>query len=135
MGYGNGRRQISLVLGELHMFRVIIAGGRLFDDYIYLKESMDYLLQNINDEIIVVCGKARGADTLGEKYAKERGYVINYFPADWDKHGKAAGYIRNEEMAKNADALVAFWDGKSRGTKNMIELANQYGLRVRVRKY
>lgn len=43
------------------MFRVIIAGGRLFDDYTYLKESMDYLLQNINDEIIVVCGKARGA--------------------------------------------------------------------------
>lgn len=117
------------------MFRVIIAGGRLFDDYIYLKESMDYLLQNINDEIIVVCGKARGADTLGEKYAKERGYVINYFPADWDRHGKAAGYIRNEEMAKNADALVAFWDGKSRGTKNMIELANQYGLRVRVKNY
>lgn len=117
------------------MFRVIIAGGRLFDDYIYLRESMDYLLQNINDEIIVVCGKARGADTLGERYAKERGYAVHYFPADWDRYGKAAGYIRNEEMAKNADALVAFWDGKSRGTKSMIELAHQYKLRVRVKSY
>lgn len=117
------------------MFRVIIAGGRLFNDYTYLKESMDYFLQNINDEIIVVCGKARGTDTLGERYAKERGYTVHYFPADWNRYGKAAGYIRNEEMAKNADALVAFWDGKSRGTKNMIELANQYKLRVRIKSY
>ena len=117
------------------MFRVIIAGGRLFDDYAYLKDSMDYLLQNVKDEIAVVCGKARGADTLGEKYAKERGYTVHYFPADWDRYGKSAGYIRNEEMAKNADALVAFWDGKSRGTKNMIKLAHQYGLRVRVKNY
>lgn len=62
------------------MFRVIIAGGRLFDDYTYLKESMDYLLQNINDEIIVVCGKARGADTLGERYARERGLHSPLFP-------------------------------------------------------
>lgn len=117
------------------MFRVIIAGGRLFDDYTYLKDSMDYLLQNVKDEITVVCGKARGADTLGERYAEERGYAIHYFSADWDRYGKSAGYIRNEEMAKNADALVAFWDGKSRGTKNMIKLAHQYGLRVRVKNY
>lgn len=117
------------------MFRVIIAGSRVFDNYTYLKDSMDYLLQNINDEIIVVCGKARGADTLGEQYAKERGYAVRYFPADWDRYGKSAGYIRNEEMAKNADALVAFWDGKSRGTKSMIKLAHQYGLRVRVMNY
>lgn len=117
------------------MFRVIIAGGRLFNDYTYLKESMDYLLQNINDEIIVVCGKARGADALGERYAKERGYTVHYFPADWNRYGKAAGYIRNEEMAKSADALVAFWDGKSRGTKNMIEIAHQNKLQVRVKSY
>lgn len=117
------------------MFRVIIAGGRLFDDYTYLKDSMDYLLQNVKDEITVVCGKARGADTLGERYAEERGYAVHYFPADWDRYGKPAGHIRNEEMAKNADALVAFWDGKSRGTKDMIKLARQYGLRVRVKNY
>lgn len=124
------RKEVNLIV-----FRVIIAGGRLFDDYAYLKKSMDYLLRNINDDIIVVCGKARGADTLGEKYANERGYDVHYFPADWDRYGKAAGYIRNEEMAKNADALVAFWDGKSHGTKNMIALAKQYGLKVRVESY
>lgn len=92
-------------------------------------------MYNVKDEITVVCGKARGADTLGERYAEERGYAVHYFPADWDRYGKSAGHIRNEEMAKNADALVAFWDGKSRGTKDMIKLARQYGLRVRVKNY
>ena len=117
------------------MFRVIIAGGREFNNYQYLKDSMDYFLQNIDDDISVVCGMARGADTLGEKYAKENGYEVHYFPADWDKYGKAAGYIRNEEMAENADALVAFWNGSSRGTKHMIDIANKHKLMVRVKKY
>lgn len=117
------------------MFRVIIAGGREFNNYQYLKDSMDYFLQNIDDDISVICGMARGADTLGEKYAKENGYEVCYFPADWDKYGKAAGYIRNEEMADNADALVAFWDGSSRGTKHMIDIANKHKLMVRIKKY
>lgn len=117
------------------MFRVIIAGGRDFTDYGFLVETMDYLLSEVNESITVVCGKARGADTLGEQYAKERGYSVKYFPADWDRYGKAAGYIRNEEMAENADALVAFWDGKSRGTRNMIEIAKERGLRIRVKYY
>ena len=102
------------------MFRVIIAGGRDFDDYRLLSETMDSLLRNITEEIIVVCGKTRGADTLGEKYAKERGYRVDYYPADWKRFGKRAGYLRNEQMAQNADALVAFWDGESRGTNLMI---------------
>ncbi len=117
------------------MFRVIIAGGRDFSDYNLLKETMDYLLSNIKEDIVVVCGMANGADTLGERYAKERGYEVLYFPADWKKYGKAAGYIRNEEMARHADALVAFWDGKSRGTKSMIGLARKYKLRVRIKRY
>lgn len=117
------------------MFRVIIAGGRDFNNYSGLSQAMDRLLANVSDEIIIVCGKARGADTLGEQYAKERGYKVRYFPADWDTYGKQAGFIRNEEMAKNADALVAFWDGKSRGTKNMIDLGYKYKLNVRVKRY
>ena len=117
------------------MFRVIIAGGRDFDNYPGLVQVMDRLLANVTDEITVVCGMARGADTLGERYAKERGYAIRYFPADWDEHGRAAGYIRNEEMAKNADTLVAFWDGKSNGTRHMIETAKRYKLDIRVKQY
>lgn len=116
-------------------FRIIIAGSREFDDYDLLKNTMDKLLSNIKDNIVIVCGMARGADTLGERYAKEKGYEINYYPADWDLHGKSAGYIRNEQMAQNADALVAFWNGKSKGTKNMITLAHKYNLKVRVKHY
>lgn len=105
------------------MFRVIIAGGRDFADYGLLSRTMDNLLSSVYDDVIVVCGKARGADTLGEQYAKERGYLVDYYPADWERYGKSAGFIRNEQMAQRADALVAFWDCKSRGTKNMIDLA------------
>lgn len=116
-------------------FRVIIAGGREFDDYPLLEKTMDNLLSNIKVDIVIVCGMARGADSLGEKYAKSKGYQIDYYPANWDLYGKRAGYIRNEQMAKNADALVAFWDGQSRGTKHMIDLACKYNLKVRVKRY
>lgn len=117
------------------MFRVIIAGGRDFDNYDLLAKTMDNLLSNIKDDITVLCGKARGADTLGERYAKERGFRVRYFPANWKRYGKPAGYIRNTEMAKNADALAAFWDGKSLGTRHMIEIATARGLKVRVKYY
>ena len=117
------------------MFRVIIAGGRDFADYCLLEETVDYLLQNINQPIAIVCGKARGADTLGEQYAIKRGYPVYYYPAQWDKYGKIAGYLRNREMAQNADALIAFWDKKSKGTKNMIELAKEYNLKIKIKYY
>jgi hypothetical protein len=115
--------------------RLIIAGGRLFEDYKKLCETCDFYLQNINDEIEIVSGTAIGADKLGEKYAKEKGYKLKQFPANWAKHKKAAGYIRNKEMAQYADTLIAFWDGKSRGTKHMIDLARENRLRIRVVKF
>ena len=117
------------------MFRVIIAGSRKFSDYDLLERTMDKALSTVQDDITVVCGKAKGSDTLGEQYAKEHGYEVQYFPADWNRYGKVAGYIRNTTMAKNADALVAFWDGESPGTKHMKETAQSLGLRVRVKTY
>lgn len=116
------------------MFRVIIAGGRDFNDYGFLREKCDYLFKN-KKPTLILCGEARGADTLGKWYAAEREIPYVSYPADWDAHGKRAGYIRNVEMAKNADALVAFWDGQSRGTGHMIEIAGEYGLQVRVIRY
>lgn len=119
------------------MFRVIVAGSRSFDDYGMLCETLDTLLKEKKKthDISIVCGKARGADTLGERYAIERGYGVLEFPAKWDEYGKSAGHIRNEEMARNADALVAFWDGQSAGTRDMITLAKRNGLSTRVRKF
>lgn len=118
-------------------YKVIIAGGRHFDNYQLLKEHCDYYLQNKMKEyqIIVISGHAAGADTLGERYAQERGLPLDAHPADWKAHGKSAGYVRNKEMAEVADALIAFWDGVSRGTKNMINLAKSKGLKVAIVRY
>ena len=78
----------------------------------------------------VVSGTARGIDTHGELWAKQHNKRITRFPADWDTYGKSAGYKRNEEMADYADALIAVWDGVSKGTKHMIDIATKKGLKV-----
>jgi len=116
------------------MFKLIVAGSRDFNDYKFLSEKLDHLLKNITDSIEIVCGKAKGADTLGEEYAKEKGYAIKYFPADWDKHGRSAGPIRNGEMGRYANACVVFWKNNSRGSENMIDVARIYKLKLRVYK-
>jgi len=115
--------------------KLIIAGGRNFTNYQKLKQTCDHLLQNQTNIEIVSGAYYKGADKLGEQYAKERGYKITQFPANWNKYGKAAGPKRNQQMANYADALIAFWDGKSKGTKNMIDLAKQGGLKVNVHYY
>lgn len=114
--------------------KIIIAGGRNFRDYDKLRESCDNILVN-QKEVEIVSGTAAGADTLGERYAQEKGYEVKKFPAQWDLYGKSAGYKRNQQMAEYADGLIAFWDGKSRGTKHMIDIANKMGLKVRVIRY
>jgi hypothetical protein len=114
--------------------KVIIAGSRDFDDYEILRSYCDHVLQNQTD-IEIVSGTAKGADHLGERYGIEKGYRIKRFPADWKKLGKSAGYVRNEEMAKYGDALIAFWNVNSKGTENMINLANKYNLKIRICNY
>lgn len=119
------------------MFRVIIAGTRTFSNYSLLAEYADKKLAEVSkkDSIEIVSGGASGADALGERYAIERGYCIRRFDAEWRKYGRAAGPRRNKQMAEYADALLAYWDGKSRGTKNMIELAREKGLKIKVKLY
>ena len=121
--------------------RIIIAGSRDFNDYELLKKSAIEIITKktmLPDLTRIISGGARGADTLGERFAKEFGLEVKKFPADWDGLGKRAGYVRNAEMAKfaveddNDGMLIAFWDGKSRGTKHMIDLAKRYGLEVHV---
>ena len=114
------------------MFKVIIAGSRDFSDYPMLVKRCDCLLAETDTTIVIVSGGARGADTLGESYAQERGYAVRKFPADWDRFGKSAGYKRNAQMAEYADALIAFPIGESRGTHHMIRLAQAQNLKVRV---
>lgn len=79
-------------------------------------------------------GKAKGPDSHGERWAYANDIPVDDYPADWDRHGKAAGAMRNEEMACNADALIAVWDGSSRGTADMIRRAKTKGLQVHVHR-
>jgi len=116
------------------MIKVIIAGSRGFSDYELLARTCDHMLQN-HSEIQVVSGGAKGADKLGELYAEEHGYEVNQFLADWSNLGNAAGYIRNKAMAEYADALIAFWDGESKGTWHMATIAFNAGLKMKVCEY
>lgn len=115
--------------------RVIIAGGRDFDNLKFLEAKVNDLVGMLSSLPIIVSGKARGADSLGEQYADTYGLAVKEFPALWNEYGKSAGYRRNVEMANYADALIAFWDGKSKGTKHMIDIALDKGLLVQVVRY
>ena len=135
--------------------RIIIAGGRDFNNYEYLKKCVIETLFSLGQRNVVIgitpenekeciefiSGTARGADTLGEKFAEECGYTVKRFPANWNLYGKRAGYLRNEQMAKyaieddNYGVLIAFWDGDSKGTEHMINIAKARGLEYHIFNY
>lgn len=129
--------------------RIIIAGSRDFNDYNKLKSETLKIINELNfkdyntkrKNVEIVSGTARGADQLGERFAKEYKLNLVKFPANWDSFGKRAGYLRNAEMSKYAkqDAelgvLIAFWNQSSPGTKHMIDLATKDGLKVYVVKF
>lgn len=122
---------------QLPDYNVIIAGSRGFLDYILLSKLCFLLLSKVATTHIVriFTGKAKkGADSLGEQWAHSEGFEIVPFPADWSL-GRAAGLFRNEAMAKEGHCLIAFWDGQSKGTKHMIEMAKRYGLSYRIVLY
>lgn len=113
--------------------RIIIAGSREFNDYEYLKQRCNQVISFLElKDITIISGTANGADKLGEQYAKEKGYEIKQYPANWNKYGKSAGYLRNVEMAENADVLIAFWRNQSKGTKHMIDIASDKNLKVHI---
>lgn len=103
---------------ELPTKRVIIAGSRTYRGGV---EGIERAVKASGfDCEVVICGCALGADSAGHMWAHENGRKVECFPADWKKLGKGAGIIRNGQMAEVADALIAIWDGGSRGTKDMI---------------
>lgn len=111
--------------------RTIIAGSRGIRDERQLREALQACGWVPS---VVLSGTAQGVDRMGERWAARNSIPCERFPADWKMYGKAAGYLRNLEMAYKADALIALWDGRSRGTKNMICEAQARGLKVYVRR-
>ena len=121
----------------MNKFRLVIAGGRDFNDARLMGMAADHLLSEKikTHSITIVSGMARGADRCGLDYAQKREYVVDQYPANWAVHGRSAGYKRNAEMAKNCDAVLVFWDGFSSGTKHMIDISKKAGLPLRVVRY
>ena len=118
------------------MFVVIVAGSRSFSDRSLMYNKLDYYLQN-QDNVLIVHGGANGADKCAAMYAKDRNIKTKVFLPDWNKYGKKAGILRNKEMFKYASKFqnrgcVVFWDGKSKGTKNDIELSEKYNVPLRI---
>ena len=117
------------------MMRIVIAGSRGFEDYALLEQTLGLILDEQIEPVELVSGHAKGADLLAETYAKENGLPIRIIKPDWKAYRRAAGPIRNRQMldyAKEESPLVvAFWDGKSKGTRNTIETAKSLGIPVK----
>lgn len=116
---------------DLPKIRLIIAGSRDFNNYFLMCDIM-HGLTIFPDQ--VVSGMAKGADTLGIRWAKENNVPVKEFPADWSL-GKKGGYLRNVEMSKYSNYCLLFWNGSSLGTRHMEDIARKEGLKVRVIKY
>jgi hypothetical protein len=105
--------------------KIAVIGSRSFKDYELVKKTLSPL-----EITLLVSGGAKGADSLGERYAKENNIETLIFKPDWEKHGKAAGMIRNTDIINNSETIIAFWDGESRGTKDSITKAEKKGKKV-----
>lgn len=121
----------------MNELKLIVAGGRDFADYKLLEEVLWDISKRMPEDtgVSLVSGMARGADALAVRFARENNVKLHEFPANWDLYGKSAGYKRNTQMAQFADGLLAFWDGKSRGTAHMIKTMESMSKPVRVISY
>lgn len=112
-------------------YKLIVAGSRGWtNEELMLEKLREFTTKYIDSQrrIIIISGTARGADTMGEKIAHEWDIDVHRMPADWSTHKKAAGYIRNEEMALVANGCLICWDGGSKGSYHMYSLAQKHGL-------
>jgi hypothetical protein len=113
-----------------HNVNIAVVGSRTFEDYDLLEKALDRY--TIPKQDTIISGGARGADSLARRYARENGIrMVEHFP-NWKRHGRVAGFLRNEKIVKDAEVVVAFWDGKSKGTQHTISLAERKGIDVHV---
>ena len=140
MEQDNDNKSVRNMMSELYReaylnsYRVIVAGSRTFLDYDLMCRELDNLFwispEFENRDIKIVSGMADGADTLAIRYADEHQLTKILFPANWKSYKRIAGFLRNEDMLSVATHLVVFWDGKSSGTRHMIEIARAKGIPV-----
>ena len=114
------------------MYKVRICGCRNFFDYDLLKEKCLFYLQDKLPDVIIYSGAGKGADSLGERFAKEMGLELVVYKPNWDADGKSAGPKNNEKIVREVDAAICFWDGKSKGTKHTIDFCKMYDKPCRI---
>ncbi len=121
----------------MNEYKLIVAGGRDFNDAALLERVLIAMADTefADKQVSIVSGMARGADALAYQFAHKNGITCYEFFANWNKYGKKAGFMRNEEMGIAADGLLAFWDGESRGTKHMIDFMVKLNKPVTVIEY
>jgi hypothetical protein len=112
--------------------KIVVAGGRDFNDKDIIFSCLDKIVKK---DDIIISGHASGVDSWGECYADVHGLQLEIYPAQWGVYGKSAGPIRNEQMAKIADKVILFWNGKSRGTYNMLQMAKKYQCEIVIFDY
>lgn len=115
--------------------KVVIGGCRSYDNYDVFCKFVDMCLSRIKntEKITIISGHCSGVDLMAEKYAKQNRYSLEIYPAEWKKYGKSAGPRRNKVMVEKANYVIAFWDNKSRGTRNLIEIANKLNKPIRIK--
>ena len=114
-------------MADPRLKRIAVIGSRDFDDYARLQSVLAPHLP-----AVLVSGGAKGADALAERLAQERGLTIDVIRADWNRYGRGAGPIRNKQIVESADLVIAFWDGKSRGTRSALAHADKMGVPMEV---
>ncbi len=114
--------------------KLAVVGGRDFIDYEHMNDVL-HAIHNRKAITVLVSGGARGADSLAANWARQRDIEVVEFMPDWEKYGKSAGFKRNSLIINEADACVAFWDGKSKGTKSSIDLARKREIPLKIIKY
>ena len=114
------------------MPKVIVAGSRDITDVQFVHDQLDNYFHDRLQDIEIVTGMARGPDRIAYGYANKHDLPKYEFYPDWNRHGNRAGFLRNVQMADFADELIAFWDGRSKGTRHMIQQAERSGLKVEI---
>ena len=113
------------------MIKIAVVGGRNFSDVNLANRILTYAKEHY-ENIMVISGGAKGADAIGEQWAKDHNIPVKIFPAEWGKYGKSAGFKRNQLIVDECDLVIAFWDGKSKGTADTINKAKALGKAVYV---
>lgn len=113
------------------MKKLLVSGSRTITDRAKVFQALDFMISEMlmGDEVTIIEGGAKGVDSLARLYAIERKIPYEEHPADWDKNGRAAGYVRNVEMVKEADVALIIWDGKSKGTAHAMKICEKKGVK------